>query len=69
VDSTTVAQIAPIVRANIAKETTLMTDVARQYLEVGGEFASHESVNHGAKRNTLRSRPYHVPSKRLDQEK
>jgi ISXO2-like transposase domain len=37
----------PIVRANIAKETALMTDEARQYLEVGGEFASHESVNHG----------------------
>ena len=47
VDSTTVAQIAPIVRANIAKETALMTDEARQYLEVGREFASHESVNHG----------------------
>src|SRR5580704_18277015 len=47
VDSTTVAQIAPIVRANIAKETALMTDEARQYLEVGAEFASHESVNHG----------------------
>jgi hypothetical protein len=46
VDSTTVAQIAPIVRANIAKETALMTDEARQYLEVGGEFSSHESVNH-----------------------
>jgi len=47
VDSTTVADIAPIVRANVAKETALMTDEARQYLEVGTEFASHESVNHG----------------------
>jgi len=46
VDSTTVAQIAPIVRANVAKETALMTDEARQYIEVGAEFASHESVNH-----------------------
>jgi transposase-like protein len=46
VDSTTVADIAPIVRANVAKETALMTDEARQYLEVGTEFASHESVNH-----------------------
>jgi transposase-like protein len=44
--STTVAQIAPIVRANIARETALMTDEARQYLEVGTNFASHESVNH-----------------------
>jgi ISXO2-like transposase domain len=46
VDSTTVAQIAPIVRANIAKEAALMTDEARQYVEVGAEFESHESVNH-----------------------
>jgi transposase-like protein len=46
VESTTVAQIAPIVRANIAKETALMTDEARQYIEVGAEFESHESVNH-----------------------
>ena len=46
VDSTTVAQIAPIVRANIAEETALMTDEGRQYLEVGAEFASHETVNH-----------------------
>jgi transposase-like protein len=46
VDSTMVAQIAPIVRANIAKETAFMTDEARQYIEVGGEFKSHESVNH-----------------------
>jgi hypothetical protein len=46
VDSTTIAQIAPIVRANIAKETALMTDEATQYKEVGTEFASHDSVNH-----------------------
>jgi len=46
VDSTTVAQIAPIVRANVARETALMTDEGRQYLEVGAEFASHETVNH-----------------------
>jgi transposase-like protein len=46
VDSTSVAQIAPIVRANVAKETALMTDEGRQYLEVGAEFASHGTVNH-----------------------
>jgi ISXO2-like transposase domain len=49
VDSTTIANIAPIVRANVAHETALMTDEARQYLEVGTEFASHESVNHSQK--------------------
>ena len=46
VDSTSVAQIAPIVRGNVARETALMSDEGRQYLEVGAEFASHETVNH-----------------------
>ena len=46
VDSTTVADIAPVVRANVARETALMTDEAKQYREVGQEFESHETVNH-----------------------
>jgi hypothetical protein len=49
IDTASIAQIAPIVRANIARETALMTDEGRQYLEIGREFASHEAVNHGEK--------------------
>ncbi|QBR71441.1 IS1595 family transposase [Beijerinckiaceae bacterium] len=48
IDSTRVADIAPIVRANVVRETALMTDEANCYREVGGEFASHETVNHSA---------------------
>jgi transposase-like protein len=48
VDGVRIADIAPIVRANIAKETALMTDEASHYGEVGREFASHETVNHKA---------------------
>jgi ISXO2 transposase-like protein len=33
-------------RANIRKESRLMTDEARHYKAIGREFASHESVNH-----------------------
>jgi transposase-like protein len=46
VDGVRVADIAPIVRANIARETALMTDEAAYYREVGQQFVSHESVNH-----------------------
>jgi transposase-like protein len=46
VDGVRIADIAPIVRANIARETALMTDEATYYREVGQEFGSHESVNH-----------------------
>jgi transposase-like protein len=46
VDSTTIADIAPVVRANIARETALMTDEGAHYGEVGQEFDSHETVNH-----------------------
>jgi hypothetical protein len=49
IDNASVAQIAPIVRSNIASETALMTDEGTQYREVGREFASHDSVNHSAK--------------------
>jgi transposase-like protein len=47
IDATSIAQIGPILRANIARETALMTDEARHYKEPGREFASHEAVNHG----------------------
>lgn len=46
VDSTTVADVAPIVRANIVREAALRTDEATHYKEVGREFASHEAVTH-----------------------
>jgi transposase-like protein len=46
VEGTRVADVAPVIRANVAKETTLMTDEGRYYLEVGREFARHDRVNH-----------------------
>jgi transposase-like protein len=46
IDSTSIADIAPILRENIKRESGLMTDQARHYMEVGKEFASHDAVNH-----------------------
>jgi transposase-like protein len=43
------ANVAEIVRDNIARETRLMTDESKLYVKVGAEFASHETVNHSAK--------------------
>jgi len=48
VDGTTAAHLVPILRANIAKETAVMTDEAGQYTHLSKDFASHDSVNHGA---------------------
>jgi transposase-like protein len=48
IDSTSIADIAPILRANIHPDTNIMTDEARQYVGLGKEFASHGAVNHGA---------------------
>ena len=36
----------PIVRANIAKESAMMTDESGIYRRLGGEFASHDFVTH-----------------------
>jgi transposase-like protein len=48
VAGTSAAHLVPILRANIAKETAVMTDEAGQYTHLGKEFASHEFVNHSA---------------------
>lgn len=46
VEGVRVADIVPIVRANLKREAALMTDEASQYTAVGREFASHEFVTH-----------------------
>jgi transposase-like protein len=46
IDSTSIADIAPLVNANIKRETEFMTDEARHYKEIGRPFASHDAVNH-----------------------
>lgn len=45
-DNLTSAYVAPIVRANVAREAFLMTDEARHYIKVGREFAGHGVVRH-----------------------
>jgi transposase-like protein len=47
VDGTKASDLVPIIKANVAKETAIMTDEAGQYHNLGADFASHESVNHG----------------------
>jgi hypothetical protein len=48
VEGTSAAHLVPILRANIAKEASVMTDEAGQYAHLGKEFAGHEYVNHSA---------------------
>jgi hypothetical protein len=49
IDSTSIADIAPILRKNISRESKLMTDEAIHYKEVGREFDSHGAVLHSSK--------------------
>jgi transposase-like protein len=46
VDSASIANIQPIIRANIARETAIMTDEWVSYRSIGQEFDSHDTVNH-----------------------
>lgn len=46
VDKATAADIVPIVRANVAKETTVATDEASHYASLNREYF-HGAVNHG----------------------
>jgi len=47
VDNIKPETLAPILRANIAREARLMTDEAGYYRRVGKEFAEHGVVRHG----------------------
>ncbi|MGH9864757.1 MAG: IS1595 family transposase [Candidatus Acidiferrales bacterium] len=46
VDMPTKEEIVPIVRANIDRETHVMTDEANRYSKLGSEFAKHDVVDH-----------------------
>lgn len=45
-DNVNAKDIAPILKANIAREARLMTDQARHYKPIGKEFAEHGTVQH-----------------------
>ena len=45
-DELTTKSVAPIVRANVAREARLMTDEAKHYIKVGREYADHQRVYH-----------------------
>lgn len=45
----TMASLLPVIRANINRETAIMTDELTAYKGLGTEFKSHEAVNHSAK--------------------
>jgi transposase-like protein len=49
INSATVADIVPIVRTNVRRESIMMTDEAGVYRNLGKEFLSHDAVNHGRK--------------------
>jgi hypothetical protein len=48
VHSTSVADIAPILRRNVRRMSQLMTDETPHYKKIGDEFkGGHDAVNHG----------------------
>lgn len=48
VDNVNAATLMPIVRANVAREATIMTDEHNAYRAIGSEFAGHGTTTHSA---------------------
>ena len=48
IDTTTAAEIHPIVLKNISREARLMTDEAKMYKKIGRDFAEHGTTVHAA---------------------
>ncbi len=49
IEGATIAQLGPIIRANISREARLMTDEGGWYTEIGRDFAGHETIAHKLK--------------------
>ncbi len=49
VEGVRIADLAPVVRANVSRDSALMTDEGTWYAALGTEFARHETVHHAAK--------------------
>ena len=49
IDEATKENIVPIINANLARESDLMTDEAKRYEKIGKDFASHGVVDHSRK--------------------
>lgn len=56
IERTTKDEIIPIVKANIAKESHVMTDESAVYAKLGEYFASHDSVDHSREEYAYRDR-------------
>jgi hypothetical protein len=56
VDSVSLADIGPILRANIDRESRQYTDEMPTYKLVARDLASHEMVNHGREEYASRRR-------------
>jgi transposase-like protein len=46
VDGVKKEDVLPIIRANLDRETHVMTDEAKRYAELGNEFAKHDAIDH-----------------------
>jgi transposase-like protein len=46
IESATKENIVPIIRANLDRESHVMTDEAARYAKLGDEFAKHDAVDH-----------------------
>ena len=48
IEKANTANVMEVIRANVAPDARVMTDEAKYYNTVGGEFAEHGTVNHAA---------------------
>jgi hypothetical protein len=49
IDATSIAQVLPIIRENVRRESIVMTDETPVYNALGCEYFSHDTVNHARK--------------------
>ena len=56
VESVNKADVLPVVRANLVRESHVVTDEAARYAQLGNEFAKHSAVDHSREEYGYRDR-------------
>jgi transposase-like protein len=56
VDGVKKEDVLPIIRANLSRESHVMTDEAKRYAQLGDEFAKHDAIDHSREEYGYRDR-------------
>jgi transposase-like protein len=66
VEGKAIADVMPIIRANVNRETRINTDEAKTFIDIGKEFFAHDTIVHGNDEYVRYAEPYTVTTNTVE---